>query len=265
MSKPTFTRLEPYDRLRLSVVTSDAAVESAVRIACPPPHEILPFPLEGLVDQQLALSDAGKRIVDAATGCHAVLVAWQFDLAPMINTLCYHVRRAMLVPVIALCRSGNEEQVAAVAAGADDTLTFPLYVPLLHARLVAYHRIAEAARVLGAQSVSTPAPEHEVRRFGPLRLDRSAHRFFVRNEEVELTPREFSLLDYLIEHAEVLCTRDQILDHVWGINFDTGTNMVDVYMYFLRRKLEARGIRGIIQTVRGYGYRLVRAESTASS
>jgi DNA-binding response OmpR family regulator len=69
-------------------------------------------------------------------------------------------------------------------------------------------------------------------------------------------PREFALLSYLMDHPDEACTRDQILDAVWGIDFDTGTNMVDVYMHFLRKKLEAHGIKGIIQTIRGRGYRL---------
>ena len=79
----------------------------------------------------------------------------------------------------------------------------------------------------------------------------------MRDQEVDLTPREFALLSYLVAHADALVTRDQILDAVWGIDFDTGTNMVDVYMYFLRKKLEAYQLKEMIQTVRGRGYRLV--------
>jgi DNA-binding response OmpR family regulator len=90
----------------------------------------------------------------------------------------------------------------------------------------------------------------------------------VNDAEVQLTPREYSLLDFLLSRPERLCTRDEILNRVWGINFDTGTNMVDVYMYFLRRKLEAHEAAGMIQTVRGRGYRLAlssdRAPASAS-
>ena len=121
-------------------------------------------------------------------------------------------------------------------------------------------RRLDAARQSGheeADPVSTLPLGHDILQFGPLRLDRTAHRFYVNGEEAELTPREFTLLEYLTEHHDTLLTRDQILVKVWGINFDTGTNMVDVYMYFLRRKLEARGVKKMIQTVRGHGYRLV--------
>ena len=81
-------------------------------------------------------------------------------------------------------------------------------------------------------------------------------RLFVNDQEVQLTPREYSLLDFLLQRHDELCSRDEILARVWGINFDTGTNMVDVYIYFLRRKLTAHGFGGEIHTVRGYGYRL---------
>jgi DNA-binding response OmpR family regulator len=69
------------------------------------------------------------------------------------------------------------------------------------------------------------------------------------------------LLEFLIQRAETLCTRDQILSEVWGINFDTGTNLVDVYMHYLREKLGAQQRGEMIETVRGLGYRLVLPKS----
>lgn len=259
------TQIEPCGPVRYCLVCDDEVVETAVRICCPPPHLIETFPLDGLVSENLELSDIGREIIGCARTAEAVLISWRFDLAPMINTLCFHVRRHQSAPVIALVRGGQEDTVAAIAAGADDAMTFPLYPPLLHARTLAYRRLADAARqsIQDNEAGSTPThpPRHDVLQFGPLRLDRTAHRFYINGEEVELTPREFTLLEYLIEHHDTLLTRDQILGKVWGINFDTGTNMVDVYMYFLRRKLEARGIKKMIQTVRGRGYRLVLPES----
>ena len=100
---------------------------------------------------------------------------------------------------------------------------------------------------------------------GPLRLDVRSYRFYAGDEEVELTPKEFELLYFLMQHPGVACTRDQILDEVWGIDFDTGTNMVDVYMHFVRRKLSAHGLKDMLQTVRGRGYRLIIPEKTPAS
>ncbi len=266
MPRSAARRTETTAPVRYCLVTDDAAVEAALRVSCPLPHEILSFPLEGLVASDYVLSAAGREVISAARSAGAVLVSWRFDLAPDINTLCFHVRKELLAPVIALCRGGQEELIAALAAGADDALTFPLYAPHLHARTFAYRRLVDAAGKLArsgretGHDIAAEVPGDTLT-FGPLTLDRDAHRFFVRGEEVELTPREFALLSYLIRHHGSLCTRDQILDGVWGINFDTGTNMVDVYTYFIRRKLEARGVTGIIQTVRGRGYRLVLPEN----
>ena len=100
-------------------------------------------------------------------------------------------------------------------------------------------------------------PAHDIVQVGALRLNRTAYRVHIGDDEVELTPKEFELLSFFMEHTGELCTRDQILDRVWGIDFETGTNMVDVYMHFLRKKLAAHGLSGTIQTVRGRGYRLV--------
>lgn len=240
---------------RLCLVCDEETITSAVRIACPPPHEISVFSLDGIVDSQQALSPHGYAIVDAAADADAVLVAWHLDKAPEINTLCYQVRRTARVPVIALCSSHPEEPVAALAAGADDALSFPLYLPLIQMKVLAYRRLMDPTHVGGTDAVaSVPGPD--VVQFGALRIDHRTHRFYIEDQVVPLTPREFKLLDFMIDNADAACTRDQILDHVWGITFDTGTNMVDVYMYFLRKKLAAWGLKDMIQTVRGHGYRL---------
>lgn len=245
------------DPLSLVLVCDDDLVASTVRMSCGPPHAVTRFPLAGVTGPQHTLAEAGGAIVEAARTAEIVLVEWQMERAPVINTLCYHVRRALLAPVVMLCRSGGEEQTAAIAAGADAAVTFPLYLPLLRAHALAYHRLASAARAAAPPTASSERTDDDAHAFGPLRLNRTTHRFYVREAEVELTPREFALIGDLIAHADTLCTRDQLLDRVWGINFDTGTNMVDVYMYFLRRKLEAHGVTGMIQTVRGHGYRLI--------
>lgn len=247
-------------KLTLVLVCDDPLVEAVVRASCPPPHRVACFARREIVNRQRTISDHGLDIVRAASGADVVLIDWALEEAPAINTLCFHVRRDLLAPVLVLCREGPEAMAACVAAGGDDALTFPLSLPYVQAKVLAYRRLIQAVRqhdeTAGRAVSASPEGDRAVRRFGALRLDPAAHRFYVREEEVPLTPREFALLDYLIAHAGALCTRDQILDAVWGITFDTGTNMVDVYMHFLRKKLEAYGLDGMIQTVRGHGYRL---------
>lgn len=227
-------------------------MEAAVRIGYTPPYRVEVFAPRPLVNDRNELSEHGRQIVEAAASADVVLAAWDTEDAPAFNTLCYRIRRAASAPVIALTRGEPEAAITSLAAGADDVLSFPLSLALLQAKVLAYRRLVAAC-------TETRAPEsdqHTVRRFGDLRLDLTAHRFFVRDDEVELTPREFALLRFLVDHAEALCTRDEILHAVWGIDFNTGTNMVDVYTFFLRRKLEAYDLKDMIQTVRGRGYRL---------
>ena len=243
--------------LTLVVVTDDATLVEGVHGNCPSPHRVETFTRAGLVDERHALSAQGDAIVQAAAGADVLLIEWAMSEAPALNVLCYHVRRSARTPVLMIASAEADERAACIAAGADDAVSLPLSPAYLQARVFSYHRLVRAAQAAAAAQVAVPL-ERDVRRFGALRIDRTAHRFFVHDAEVELTPREFGLIDYLVSHADTLCTRDQILDHVWGITFDTGTNMVDVYMYFLRKKLEAYGLKGMIETVRGKGYRLVQ-------
>lgn len=242
----------PTSPLRLCLITDDPLLAAAVHLSCPPPHELQVFGWQALGDPQRALSEQGQHLLKAARQAAAVLVDWQMAQAPLINMLGFYLRRQATAPLIALCRTGPEAQIAALVAGADAALTFPLQPALIQAHQVAYQRLVRDLRL----DVTAAIFPHDVRQVGRLRLDRTAHRFFIDNQEVEVTPREFALLDFLLSRPGIACSRHEILAHVWGITFDTGTNMVDVYMYFLRRKLEAHGLKNIIQTIRGYGYRL---------
>lgn len=240
----------------IPLVSDDPAVEAAVRLALPAATRLEVFPLDGITDARHELSDRGRRVVEAAQAAGLVLVTWRLECGPVLNTLGHHVRRAAAGPVIALCRTAADGP-AALAACADAVATFPLHFPLLQANAAAYRRLV----LVVSSRPSAPGPaQHDVLHLPPFELDRTAHRCRVHGREVELTPREFALLDHLLTHAGALRTRDQILDAVWGIDFDTGTNMVDVYTHFLRRKLEAHGVRDVIETVRGRGYRLTLPE-----
>ncbi|HLA63910.1 MAG TPA: winged helix-turn-helix domain-containing protein [Rhodothermales bacterium] len=236
----------------LLLVTDDAAMEAAVRLSTGD-VTVEVFPFEGITDARGVLGDVGRRIVEAAERAEAVLVQFALERAPVLNTLGYHLRRRLDVPLVALCLGGPEDRVAALAAGADDAVGLPLHLARVQVRGLAHRRLVEAARLHGGTRPTAP----DLVEVGPLKLDRASRHFAIGDRTVALTPREFALLNYLLAHSDTVVTRDEILDAVWGLAFDTGTNMVDVYVYFLRRKLEAFGVRDIIQTVRGRGYRLV--------
>ena len=143
-------------------------------------------------------------------------------------------------PVLLLtARDRVEDKVEGLDAGADDYLTKPFDFPELAARLRALLR-----RVGGG----APA----VLRAGDLELDPASHEVRRGGEKVELTPKEFALLEYLVRNADRPLSRAVLMEHVWGIRFDPGTNVVDVFINSLRNKLDPE--RSLIQTVRGVGY-----------
>jgi DNA-binding response OmpR family regulator len=97
-----------------------------------------------------------------------------------------------------------------------------------------------------------PTPETTVLTAGTVSLDLRSRRASVDERVVELTAREFALLEVFLRHAGQVLSREQLLSHVWGYDFDPGSNVVDVYVRYLRRKLGD----DVIQTVRGMGYRI---------
>ncbi|MFF7853797.1 winged helix-turn-helix domain-containing protein [Streptomyces sp. NPDC007904] len=144
-------------------------------------------------------------------------------------------------PVIVLtARDSVRDTVAGLEGGADDWMTKPFRFEELLARVRL--RLRTAAR----------APEVTVLRSGSLSLDLRTRRARAGERTVDLTAREFVLLELFLRHPGQVLSREQILSHVWGYDFDPGSNIVDVYVRALRKKLGAEQV----ETVRGMGYRL---------
>ena len=149
-------------------------------------------------------------------------------------------QRGERLPVLILtARDGVEDTVAGLEQGADDYMTKPFRFEELLARLRLRLR-------------DDPAPETTVLSAGTVSLDLRSRRASVDERVVELTAREFALLEVFLRHAGQVLSREQLLSHVWGYDFDPGSNVVDVYVRYLRRKLGD----DVIQTVRGMGYRI---------
>ncbi|MFC1453403.1 response regulator transcription factor [Verrucomicrobiota bacterium] len=159
--------------------------------------------------------------------------------------------RKNTVPVLLLtARTALNERVEGLALGADDYLTKPFYMEELIARIHALVRRAsgEQLSVLRAGDVTVNLLSREVTRD---------------EKSVELTAREFSLLELLIRSPGRVFTRTQLLEHVWGYDFDPETNVVDVYIRRVRSKIDADGGPSLIETVRGVGYRFRRGDQAA--
>ncbi len=157
-------------------------------------------------------------------------------------------REGVHSPVLMLTARGElNERVRGLEAGADDYLPKPFDLAELLARIQALIRRARLA------------PIEQVLTVGPIRIDRVARRVAVAGRVVELTPREFSLLVFMAEHRGRTLSRSRIAEAVWQYQFDSETNVVDVYVNYLRRKLGTLPDGTEIVTVRGVGYRLEEA------
>jgi DNA-binding response OmpR family regulator len=157
------------------------------------------------------------------------------------------LRKTSSVPVILLTARDNViDKVSGLDSGADDYITKPFAIEELLAR------IRRALRNQG--NPDTVESSDCAFRVGPLALDLAKRQVTVNGSQVELTKREFDLLHLLMKNKDLVISRDTLLEHVWDMDFDGGTNAVDVYIRFLRTKIdEAFGIK-LIHTVRGVGY-----------
>ena len=161
--------------------------------------------------------------------------------------ICRRIRRSGdTTPILMLtARDAVNDRVEGLDVGADDYLVKPFDLAELLARLRALLRRHSPGEIDGT-----------VLRFEDLTLNPQTREVFRASRRVELTKIEFDLLELFVQHPRQVLTRDQILDLVWGYNFDSGTNSLAVYIGYLRRKLEEKGEARLIQTVRGVGYAL---------
>jgi len=146
------------------------------------------------------------------------------------------------VPILVLTgRSRVEDRVATLDQGADDYVTKPFSFTELSARVRALLRRGKL-------------PQQVTLQVDDLVLDRIERSVERGGKKIELTSKEFALLEYLMRNAGRCITRAMIIEHVWNISFDTTTNVVDVYINYLRKKVDENAPRKLIQTVRGAGY-----------
>jgi DNA-binding response OmpR family regulator len=141
-------------------------------------------------------------------------------------------------------RDALQDKLDGLAGGADDYMTKPFAFDELLARLHALLR---------------RAPYHEAEkelRVGDLVLDSTDHSVRRGDRSIVLTPKEFALLSYLMRHSGKVVTRARLLNNVWGYSFEPGTKVVDVYIRYLRKKIDEGENHALIHTVRGFGYRI---------
>ena len=220
----------------VAIVDDDSAIRSALGRAL----RMENYDVELFEDGTSALKSIQLRAPDAIV----------LDLQlPDIDGLeiCRRIRRSGdTTPILMLtARNAVNDRVEGLDVGADDYLVKPFDLAELLARLRALLRRHNVADIDGT-----------VLRFEDLTLNPQTREVHRGTRLVELTKIEFDLLELFLHHPRQVLTRDQILDLVWGYNFDSGTNSLAVYIGYLRRKLEEQDKPRLIQTVRGVGYAL---------
>lgn len=193
-----------------------------------------------------AAYDGEEALAMAMDGTHDVIV---LDvMMPEMNgvEVCQSLRRNKLdTPVIMLTAlDGVEDRVRGLDAGADDYLPKPFAFQELLARI----------RALGRRKVHARDPDELS--LEDLKLDLRRRRAERAGKTIELSPKEFSLLEFLMRNEGRVVTRTQILDHLWGYDYATDSNLVDVYIAYLRRKIDKGFDRRLVRTIRGVGYAL---------
>jgi len=220
------------DRPLVLVVEDDAALRVSLRRA---------LVVKGFAVQLAATGEEAMAFVEDHVPGVLVLDVGLPDLDGIAVTRALR-GRGHGVPICMLsARSQVVERVAGLEAGADDYLVKPFAVDELAARLLA---------LLRGRGLPSAAPV----RAGDVVVDPLRHVARHGSRELELTPREFSLLEIFARHPNQVLSRDQLLELVWGYPVEVDTNVVDVFVGYLRRKLEAGGGPRILQTVRGFGY-----------
>ena len=202
------------------------------------------------------------KALDGRTGL-AMALENQYDLIaldlmlPGLNGMevLRRIRQVSQVPVILLtARDSTMDKVAGLDAGADDYITKPFAIEELLARIRAVHR--NRSRNAGEEPVRKEA---SILAAGPVTLSEASREVLVSETAVDLTKREFDLLCFLMRNKGLVLSRDTLLEKIWGYDYAGETNVVDVYIRYLRQKLEEPfGIK-IIHTIRGVGY-VVREE-----
>jgi two-component system, OmpR family, copper resistance phosphate regulon response regulator CusR len=209
---------------------------------------------KGLREQTYAVDVAvdGRNIVELVTISEydAVILDVMLPFADGLE-VCQSLRASgAQVPVLMLtARDSVDARIAGLDSGADDYLTKPFDVGELYARL----------RALIRRGVRPTLPVRMVA--GVLELDPRSHQVTCRGQLVSLTKREYALLEYLMQRAGEVVGRADISEHVWDGSYDPMSNVIDVFIQRLRRKIDAPGRESIIQTRRGEGYLLTSGQN----
>jgi DNA-binding response OmpR family regulator len=222
---------EGSERFRVLVVEDDAQIERVLRLELEREGYTVETASDGLSGLEKALKEPDLVILDL--------------MLPKMDGLevCARVRAKSTVPIIMLTAKDRiPDRIGGLDAGADDYLSKPFSVEELLARVRA--RLRERH------------PKSNVLVVDDLAMDRDRHEVVRAGKAIALTAKEYALLEYLLLHKNKVHTRDELFNGVWGSDFLGDSNLIDVYIRYLRGKIDDGFERKLIQTVRGVGYSL---------
>jgi heavy metal response regulator len=224
--------------MRILVVEDEPKVASFLRQGLEEEGYAVDVATDGTAAEELALGGTTYDLVILY-----VMLPKQDGFA-VLRTLREH---RMMAPVLMLtARDSVPDRVTGLDQGADDYLTKPF----------AFEELLARVRVLLRRSAAQRAPVLEL---ADLRLDPATRQVTRGARKISLTAREFALLEYFLRNAGRVLSRPMLAEHVWGIDFDPDSNVIDVYVGYLRRKVDLPGETPLLHTARGIGY-VLRAE-----
>ena len=218
--------------MRILVVEDEKKVSSFIKRGLEEEN----YEVETAADGEEGLAMAAEKSYDL------VVLDWMLPKKDGLAVVKELRSRKTMTPVLMLtAKDSLEDIVAGLDSGSDDYLTKPFAFAELLARVRALLRRSEMDR--GAEI-----------RFADLRLDPVTHKVWRKDREIDLTAKEYGLLEYFMRNPNQVLTRTMIADHVWDYTFDTFTNIIDVYVNYLRKKIDRDADKKLIHTVRGVGY-----------
>jgi DNA-binding response OmpR family regulator len=221
--------------MHLLVVEDDERLSRALRRLLEEDRHVVDVAFDG---------ETGLAIAEDGAGIEAVILDIGLpDISGLEVARRLRRKRSELAILMLTARDTVDDRVTGLDSGADDYLVKPF----------AYEELAARLRALSRRAASPSRATSELT-VGPISLDETTRRVRAGGREVDLSPREFSLLECLLRHPGQTLTRDQLLDQAWPFSVAVTPNAVDAYIHYLRTKLGAEGSR--IETVRGVGYRL---------
>lgn len=227
------------NELKVLVVEDDIRVAELLQRSLQTQNYLVDIAYDGDMGKKLALQNSYSLVITDV-------------ILPKLGgvELCKELKNVMPdLPIIMLTALGTtDDKVEGFDAGADDYLVKPFELREL------YVRIRAVLKRLKASSSSA------VLQYADLHMDLNLKQFSRNNQVIHLTPKEFSLMQYLIQNAERVLSRAEISKNVWDTNFDTGTNFIDVYINYLRKKIDTDSNNKLIHTRSGMGFILKQNE-----